>query len=317
MSGFGPGVDRSAPAASAGAFADSRPPASDRSGVGSTGPGSAPAVPSIEFEAVSFAYPDGTRALSEIGLRIGSGESVAIVGQNGSGKSTLVRHLNGLLRPTTGRVLLDGNDVRPIHVARLASSVGLAFQNPDCQLFSGRVSTEVAFGPRNLGIHGGELEERVRAALEEVGLDAEASTNPYDLGYSRRKLLALASVLAMRTPILALDEPTTGQDARGVARVRDVVARAFGEGRTVIAISHDMRFVAESFRRVVVMREGCIVLDGAPDVVFGEAAWGELRASYLEPPLPSVAGARLGLGATVTEAAFVAALERRAGTISR
>jgi len=272
---------------------------------GSTAAGS---TPSIELDTVSFAYPDGTRALSEVALRIEPGESVAIVGQNGSGKSTLVRHLNGLLRPTTGRVLLDGRDVRPIHVARLAGLVGLAFQNPDRQLFAGRVSAEVAFGPRNLGVRGPALEERVRVALEEVGLAAEASTNPYDLGYSRRKLLALASVLAMRTPVLVLDEPTTGQDARGVALVRDVVARAAGDGRTVIAISHDMRFVAESFRRVVVMREGRVVLDGPPEAVFGEAAWPELRAAYLEPPLPAVAGARLGLGASPTEAALVAAL---------
>jgi energy-coupling factor transport system ATP-binding protein len=269
-------------------------------------------VPSIEFEAVSFAYPDGTRALSDVALRIGSGESVAIVGQNGSGKSTLVRHLNGLLRPTSGRVTLDDRDIRPIHVARLAGLVGLAFQNPDRQLFAGRVSTEVAFGPRNLGVRDPDLEERVRAALEEVGLAAEAATNPYDLGYSRRKLLALASVLAMRTPILVLDEPTTGQDARGVARVRAVVAAATEEGRTVIAISHDMAFVAECFRRVVVMRVGRVILDGTPEAVFGEAAWPELRATYLEPPLAAVAGARLGLGATPTASSFVAALARRA-----
>jgi energy-coupling factor transport system ATP-binding protein len=137
-------------------------------------------------------------------------------------------------------------------------------------------------------------------------LSAKASVNPYDLGYSRRKLLALASVLAMRTPILVLDEPTTGQDARGVALVRDVVARAVADGRTVISISHDMCFVAESFRRVLVMRDGRVVLDGAPEVAFAEPAWGELRAANLEPPLPAVAGARLGLGATPTEAEFVA-----------
>jgi energy-coupling factor transport system ATP-binding protein len=243
-----------------------------------------------------------------VSLRIEPGESVAVIGQNGSGKSTLVRHVNGLLRPTTGRVLLYGRDIRPIHVARLAGLVGLAFQNPDRQLFAGRVATEVAFGPRNLGIRGQQLEERVRAALEDVGLVAEAATNPYDLGYSRRKLLALASVLAMQTPILVLDEPTTGQDARGVARVRAVVAAAAAEGRTVIAISHDMSFVAECFRRVVVMRAGRLVVDGAPEVVFGEAAWPELRAAHLEPPRAAVAGARLGLGSTPTDVALVAAL---------
>jgi energy-coupling factor transport system ATP-binding protein len=267
-----------------------------------------PPAPSIEFEAVSFAYPDGTRALADVSLRIEPGEMLAIVGQNGSGKSTLVRHLNGLLRPTGGRVLMDGTDIRPVHVAHLAARVGLAFQNPDRQLFAGHVSAEVEFGPRNLGIRGAELAERVALALAAVGLEGVAGANPYDLGYSRRKLLALASVLAMRTPVLILDEPTTGQDARGVARVQDVVARAAADGRTVIAISHDMRFVAECFRRVVVMRAGRVALDGLPSAVFAEAAWPELRAAYLEPPLPAVAGARLGLGATPTGSEFVAAL---------
>jgi energy-coupling factor transport system ATP-binding protein len=269
------------------------------------------AVPAIEFEAVSFAYPDGTRALTDVGLRIEPGEVVAIVGQNGSGKSTLARHLNGLLRPSSGRVLLDELDIRPIHVARLAARVGLAFQNPDRQLFAGRVSAEVEFGPRNLGIRGDELSQRVSAALLAVGLSWVADANPYDLGYSRRKLLALASVLAMRTPVVILDEPTTGQDARGVSRVRAVVAAAAAEGRTVIAISHDMRFVAECFRRAIVMRAGHVVLDGAPELVFAEAAWPELRATYLEPPLSAIAGARLGLGSTPTEAALVSALVGR------
>ena len=112
----------------------------------------------------------------------------------------------------------------------------------------------------------------------------------------------------MQTPILILDEPTTGQDARGLARVRDVVAAAAAEGRTVIAISHDMRFVAECFSRVVVMRAGLAALDGPPAVVFAEAAWPALRATYLEPPLAAVAGARLGLGSTPTDEALVAAL---------
>jgi energy-coupling factor transport system ATP-binding protein len=269
------------------------------------------AAPSVELEAVSFVYPNGPRALDEVGLRIEPGESVAIIGQNGSGKSTLARHLNGLLRPTSGRVLLDGRDIRATHVAALARMVGLAFQNPDRQLFAGNVSTEVSFGPRNLGFRGPAIDERVRTALEAVGLAAEAASNPYDLGYSRRKLLSLASVLAMRTPILVLDEPTTGQDARGAARVRAVVAAALGEGRTVIAISHDMRFVAECFRRVIVMRGGRVVLDGPPKVAFGEASWPVLRATFLEPPLAAVAGARLGLGATPTAASLAAALERR------
>jgi energy-coupling factor transport system ATP-binding protein len=152
----------------------------------------------------------------------------------------------------------------------------------------------------------------VTEALDMVGLAGTDEENPYDLGYSRRKLLSIASVLAMRTPIVVLDEPTTGQDLRGVARVRSVVAAIAAEGRTVIAISHDMRFVAETFRRVVVMRAGKIVLDGTPAQVFAEANWPALAETYLEPPLAARVGARLGVGSTPTEASLVQALAGRA-----
>ena len=265
----------------------------------------------IEIRRVDFTYPGGVRALDSVDLSIGPGETLGIIGQNGSGKSTLVRHLNGLLRPTDGQILLDGTTVGRRHVAELAALVGIAFQDPDRQIFAGRVRTEVAFGPRNLGVRGTELDRRVTEALEAVGLVGTDEENPYDLGYSRRKLLAIASVLAMRTPIVVLDEPTTGQDLRGVARVRSIVAALAAEGRTVITISHDMRFVAETFRRVVVMRAGRIVLDGTPADVFGEASWDVLASTYLEPPLAARVGARLGLGSTPTEASLVGALAAR------
>ena len=239
---------------------------------------------------------------------IGQGEVVAIVGQNGSGKSTLVRHFNGLLRPTEGEVFIDGVSARERRVATLAATVGLAFQDPDRQIFAGRVRDEVAFGPRNLGRTGTELAAAVDAALEATGLTSEAGVNPYDLGYSRRKLLALASILAMATPVVVLDEPTTGQDARGVARVQAIVADLAKAGRTVVAISHDMRFVAESFERVVVMRSGSVALDGSPATVFAESSWPVLTSTFLEPPLPARVGATLRLGATPTDAALVAAL---------
>jgi energy-coupling factor transport system ATP-binding protein len=264
----------------------------------------------IEIAGLVHVYPDGTRALDGVDLAIGPGETLAIVGQNGSGKSTLVRHLNGLLRPTEGTVRIDGRDIAGQRVARLAATVGLVFQDPDRQIFAGKVRTEVAFGPRNLGLRGAELDRRVAEALEVVGLAGAADENPYDLGYSRRKLLAIASVLAMRTPIVVLDEPTTGQDLRGVARVRAIVATLAAEGRTVVTISHDMRFVAETFRRVVVMRAGRIVLDGTPADVFAAASWNVLASTYLEPPLAARVGARLGVGSTPTDAALVEALGR-------
>jgi len=257
-------------------------------------------------------YREGAvRALDGVDLRIAAGERLALVGQNGSGKTTLVRHLNGLLRPTEGRVTIDGTDAGSMTVAQLAAKVGLVFQDPDRQVFSGSVRSEVEFGPRNLGGRGPELATAVNAALEATGLAGEQRTNPYDLGQSRRKLLALASVLAMRTPVLVLDEPTTGQDARGVDRVRAVVDAVAGEGRTVVAISHDMRFVAETFERVVVMRAGRVVLDGTPADVFAAGNRDVLGSTFLEPPLPAIVGARLGLGATPTDEALVAALETR------
>lgn len=265
----------------------------------------------IRVEGVGFVYPDGTRALDGIDLTIGAGERVGIVGQNGSGKSTFVRLLDGLLRPTEGRVLHDDTDVAGQRVAVLAARVGMVFQNPDRQIFAGKVRDEVAFGPRILGRKPEQVTEAVREALEAVGLADVADHNPYDLGYSRRKLLALASVLAMATPVIVLDEPTTGQDARGISRVQDVVRAVADAGRTVIAISHDMRFVAESFERVVVMGAGRVMLDGPPAEVFAEAAWPVLRSTYLEPPHAAVVGARLGLGSTPTESALLEALSAR------
>jgi len=270
-------------------------------------------VTELALESVVHVYVRGdVRALDGVTLRVEAGERLAVVGQNGSGKTTLVRHLNGLLRPTSGRVVVDGRDAAESTVAQLARIVGLVFQDPDRQIFAGSVRAEVEFGPRNLGIRGAQLRAAVEEALEAVGLSDEARTNPYDLGASRRKLLALASVLAMRTPVLVLDEPTTGQDQRGVAIVRSAIDSANAAGRTVIAISHDMDSVASTFDRVVVMRAGRVILDGPPASVFDERSWQTLRSTYLEPTLAARLGARLGLGSTPTDEALIRALQASA-----
>ncbi len=163
-----------------------------------------------------------------------------------------------------------------LRVAALAARVGLAFQDPDRQIFAGRVRAEVAFGPRNLGLRGPALEAAVGQALTTVGLADQANTNPYDLGFSDRKLLALASILAMSTPTVVLDEPTTGQDRPGVERIQAIVASLAAAGRTIVAVSHDMRFVAETFGRVVVMESGRVTLDGS-------AGGGVQRAELARP----------------------------------
>ena len=272
------------------------------------------AVPELRLDGVTHVYrASGVTALEGVTLALPPGQRVALVGQNGSGKTTLVRHLNGLLRPTSGRVVVGGEDAAGRTVAQLAGLVGLVFQDPSRQIFAGTVRAEVEFGPRNLGLRGAELRAAVDEALDRVGLTGEVRSNPYDLGESRRKLLALASVLAMRTPVLVLDEPTTGQDLRGVAIVRQVVAEAGADGRTVIAISHDMEFVAESFERVVVLREGRVIADGAPDAVFGEPSWEALASTYLEAPAAARAGARLGLGSTPTAEVLLLALGEASG----
>jgi energy-coupling factor transport system ATP-binding protein len=264
----------------------------------------------LAIQELVHVYPGGVRAVDGASFRVAAGERVALIGQNGSGKTTLVRHLNGLLRPTSGRVTVDGIDAATRTVAQLARAVGLVFQDPDRQIFAPSVRGEVEFGPRNVGLRGADLRDAVDEALAATGLTGSESVNPYDLGGSRRKLLALASVLAMRTPVLVLDEPTTGQDVRGVERVRSVIDAAHRDGRTVVAVSHDMRFVAEAFDRVIVMREGRVVIDAPTGEAFAAAAWATLRATYVEPPLPALVGERLGLGATPTDARLLEALAR-------
>ncbi|MFQ5856450.1 MAG: energy-coupling factor ABC transporter ATP-binding protein [Anaerolineae bacterium] len=264
----------------------------------------------ITLHDVSFTYPAGVVALREVNLTITSGEAIAIIGENGAGKTTLAKHLNGLLKPERGRVHLGDWDTREHTVAQLARRVGYAFQNPDDQLFERTVWAEVAFGPRNLGQSEAEVGSGVEAALSQVGLEAEARHHPYDLHISQRKLVALAAILAMRTPVVILDEPTTGQDARGLARIGGIVEALKAEGRTVITISHDIDFCAEHFERVVVMSRGRVLGDGPAGTILAQ---GDLLArAHVEPPQLARLAAALGLAdAPCTLDTFTAALATR------
>jgi energy-coupling factor transport system ATP-binding protein len=209
------------------------------------------------------------RALRGVSFDVRQGEFVAIVGRNGSGKSTLVKHLIGLLQPSAGEVRIDGRSIagRPIHA--IARTVGFVFQRPEDQLFERTVEREVGFGPRMLGFDAGLVGRLVDTALGATGLIDRQATNPYDLGLAGRRLVALASVLAMDPAIVVLDEPTAGHDPVGVARIADLVRALAADGRTVVAITHDLRFASDAFERVVVMRDGSVVDDGPPGRILG------------------------------------------------
>lgn len=246
----------------------------------------------IEIKDIHFTYPTGLEALRGISLTIEAGEQVAIVGQNGSGKTTLVRHLNGLLQPAIGSVLIGDWDTKKHSVAKLASRVGYVFQNPDEQLFSKDIGTEIRFGPRNLGYSKEKIEQLVKRALALTELSDKTETNPYDLSPAWRKMVALASVIAMDTPILIFDEPTTGQDAVNVARIAHVIAELRKEGKTVVTITHDIDFCAENFERVIALSNGRVLLDGAARDILGQEEI--LAQTYVDPPQLTRLGKRLG-----------------------
>ena len=233
---------------------------------------------SVRFEGVHFTYPSGVEALRGVSFGVEPGERLAIVGQNGAGKTTLVRHLNGIFQPSAGSVQVGGEPTTGRSIAELARQVGYVFQNPDEQIFASTVRRDVEFGPRNLGRSDDQIAAQAMAALERVGLAGQADSHPLHLSLSERKRVALAGVLAMDTAIVVLDEPTTGQDARGVELIAGIVESLAAQGRTLIAISHDMDFCAEHFDRVVVMAQGQVQADGDPRVVFGRTAALELAA---------------------------------------
>lgn len=262
----------------------------------------------IQIKDIHHIYPSGVKALNGITLTIEVGEQVAIIGQNGAGKTTLVKHFNGLLVPTSGSVRIGDWDTTKYQVAKLASRVGYVFQNPDEQLFTRTVHQEVSFGPKNLGYGAEKIEALVEDALALTELSAQKETNPYDLSPTWRKMVALASIIAMDTPIVIFDEPTTGQDAANIARMANVIDTLRERGKTVITITHDIDFCAENFMRVIALSEGKVLLDGPANEVLGQEEI--LAQTYVEPPQLTRLGLRLGLKEVVrNQEEFLAALK--------
>jgi energy-coupling factor transport system ATP-binding protein len=255
----------------------------------------------IEINNLHFTYPGEIIALSGINLSIESGEKVAIVGQNGSGKTTLVKHFNGLLLPTNGTIRIGDWDTKDHSVAELASRVGYVFQNPDEQLFNSDVKSELGFGPRNLGYDDDRTEELVEDAIELTGLDNYRDTNPYDLSPTWRKMVALGSIIALDSPIVVFDEPTTGQDAQSVEVIARIADELHSRGKTLITISHDIDFCAENFERIIAMSEGEILLDGSVLEVIAQEE--SLATTFVDPPQLTRLGKELGFDQTVNDQA--------------
>ena len=219
--------------------------------------------PIIEVRDVCYRYggSNHSNVLEHVNLTIGRGEFVALIGQNGAGKTTLAKMFNGLLRPSSGSLMVDGRDTRTTELAGLARVVGYVYQNPDHQIFAKSVREEVAFGPRNLGMSSAEVRAAVDQALELVGMTHEADLYPFVLGRGQRQKLAVASVIAMRSPVMVVDEPTTGLDLRGARSIMQLLRDCNQSGRTILIITHDIELVAEFASRVVVMSRGRVIAD--------------------------------------------------------
>lgn len=238
----------------------------------------------IEVENLCFAYPNGKDVLHNVYLKVQDGEFIAVMGENGAGKTTLIRHFNGLLRPSTGRVLVDGIDTKKSSVASLARIVGLVFQNPDHQLFCETVKDEVAFSLKNFGYPEEIVERRVRGILETLDLTSYMDSSPFMLSGGERKRVALASVLVWNPKHIVLDEPTIGQDYQQKDRLRNFILQLNTQGKTVIVVTHDVEFIAECKPRVVVLSRGRIVGDGpAVDILTDESIVN--KASLVRPQI--------------------------------
>jgi energy-coupling factor transport system ATP-binding protein len=243
-----------------------------------------------------FAYGDGTPALRDVSLSIPSGQFLVLAGPNGSGKTTLAKHLNGLLRPSAGRVMVAGQDTRTLRVPQLARIVGYVFQNPDHQIFAPTVREEIAFGLRLQGLGQDEVDRRVDEGLRRGALSEVADLPPATLGSGQRRLVTLAAVLATRPTILVLDEPTGGLDWRSRQDLMDRVSEFNSAGGTVILITHDVRAISECAGRTIVLRSGRILFDGPPAALFANR--GVLAEARLTvPPAVRVAQRLVASGA--------------------
>lgn len=234
----------------------------------------------IDVDDVHFSYPDGHQVLKGLGCRIHEGEKVALIGPNGAGKSTFMSHLNGVQLPLSGRVVIDGIEVRKDTLKQVRRKVGIVFQDPDDQLFCPTVFDDVAFGPLNLGLPREEIESRVQEALEVVGLQGFEERSSFHLSFGERKRLALATVLSYQPEILVFDEPSTNMDP---LNRRNLISWLRDTDRTILLCTHDLDIALEVCDRCLLLVDGRIEADGtSADILYNRAL---LEANKLELPL--------------------------------
>jgi len=264
----------------------------------------------IKTENMSFTYPDGTPALQNINMEILEGERAAIIGSNGAGKSTLFSHFNGILRPTSGLIKIDGEPAsyKKDDLIKIRQKVGMVFQNPDDQLFSPTVEEDVAFGPMNLGLPDEEVEKRVEESLEAVGMNGSERKAPHHLSGGQKKRVAIAGILAMKPDIMVLDEPTTGLDPHGVEQVMDILYDLnLKKNMSIIISSHDVEMVTEFATKIFVLHGGEIIHQGTPEDIFNDPD--TIRRARLKQPTAAALlhrlktnGMSVGVKLTVEEA---------------
>ena len=275
--------------------------------------------PILQIENLTHTYSAGTpfqrSAVEGLSLTVGTGEFLGIIGHTGSGKSTLIQHLNGLLKPTSGRILLEGKDIwaDPKSIRSVRFRVGLVFQYPEYQLFEETVYKDIAFGPKNMGLTGEDIDRRVREAAAFVGLDAELlDKSPFELSGGQKRRVAIAGVIAMEPKVLVLDEPTAGLDPQGRdAILAQIQAYHRAKGAAVVLVSHSMEEIARNVERIAVLSDGRVLMQGTPEQVFARAH--ELEQVGLDvPQVTKVAAALRVRGLDIDPAVYtVEALEQR------
>ena len=275
--------------------------------------------PILQIENLTHTYSAGTpfqrSAVEGLSLTVGKGVFLGIIGHTGSGKSTLIQHLNGLLQPTSGRILLEGKDIwaEPKKIRDVRFKVGLVFQYPEYQLFEETVYKDIAFGPKNMGLDSGEIDRRVRDAAAFVGLDAELlDKSPFELSGGQKRRVAIAGVIAMEPKVLVLDEPTAGLDPQGRDAIfAQIQAYHRAKGAAVVLVSHSMEEIARNVERIAVLSDGRVLMQGTPEQVFARAH--ELEQVGLDvPQVTKVAAALRARGLDIDPAVYtVEALEQR------